>query len=175
MYQSGWSAADLRRLEQQLRRARDSRAYRRTLAVLEYARGRSVPAIAASLGVSRQSVYNWIRKWMSACRSVGKSAHFTDAARSGRPRRWTAEHQALLRHLVEVPPERFGYLAVSWTVALLREQIAKVTGNSVSDDTVRRALHQELYVWKRPRYVLEPDPDREKKTQYPPNRAWIAS
>ena len=175
MYHSEWSAVEIRRLEQQLRQARDSRAYRRTLAALEYARGRSVPAIAASLGVSRQSIYNWISKWLSAYRSGEKSARLTDAARSGRPRRWTAEHQVLLRHLVEVPPERFGYLAVSWTVALLREQIAKVTGNSVSDDTVRRALHQEQYVWKRPRYVLEPDPDGEKKTQDPPNRAWIAS
>lgn len=33
----------------------------------------------------------------------------------------------------------------------------------MSDVTIRRGLDQLGYVWKRPRYVLAPDPEREKK------------
>jgi hypothetical protein len=33
----------------------------------------------------------------------------------------------------------------------------------VSDTALREQLHRLGYVWKRPRYVLLPDPEREKK------------
>jgi len=49
-----------RQLERQLQATSDARVYKRTLALLEYNRGRSLPEIAASLSVTRQSVYNWI-------------------------------------------------------------------------------------------------------------------
>jgi transposase len=111
--------------------------------------------------VTRQSIYNWIR----AYEATKDSKALSDAVRTGRPRLWTAEKQALLRVLLETTPDRFGYVAVSWTVSLLREQIERTTGSPISEITVRRALHQEQYVWKRPRYVLEPDPDREKKEE----------
>jgi len=171
MNRPGWTAETLLRLERQLHDTRDSRLYRRTLALLEYARGRSVSEIARSLGVTRQSIYNWLRAY-DTTRDIKA---LSDATRTGRPRLWTAENQALLRLLLETSPDRFGYVAVSWTVSLLRDQIERTTGSAVSEITVRRALRAEQYVWKRPRYVLEPDPDREKKTQNPPNRAWIAS
>ena len=53
---TGWQ---WRRLERQLREAEDVPLYRRTLALLEVARGRSVAEVARALGVSRQSIYNW--------------------------------------------------------------------------------------------------------------------
>lgn len=159
MNRIGWSADIIRRLERQLHETRDVRLYLRTLALLEYARGHAVSDIARSLEVSRQSVHNWVRAYKATKKLTG----LCDAARAGRPRVWTPEKQALLRGLLETTPDRFDYVAVSWTVSLLREQIAKVTGVRVSDETVRRALRAEQYVWKRPRYVLEPDPDREKK------------
>jgi len=40
-----------------------------------------------------------------------------------------------------------------------------LTGILYSSDTIRRRLHELDYVWKRPRYVLALDPEREKKRQ----------
>src|SRR5207302_1981757 len=110
---------------------------------------------------SRRSVYNWIETYL---RNPDAST-LVDSSRPGRPRLWTQEQQSLLRHLLETTPDRLGYFAVNWTVPLLQEQIEQATGARFSDETIRRALRADDYAWKRPRYVLEPDPDREKKTQ----------
>jgi transposase len=149
-----------RRLECLLQETRSARIYRRTLALLEYGRGRSVTEIADALGLSRQTVYNWL----SSYARYSDAEALDDAARPGRPRLWTEEHQALLRTLLATSPDRLGYFALNWTVPLLREQIEHTTGCRLCQNTIRNALHREGYAWKRPRYQLQPDPDREKKT-----------
>jgi transposase len=70
----------------------------------------------------------------------------------------------LLLCLLERAPGEFGYPHGGWTLSLLREQLEQGTGQGVSEDTIRRELHRLGYAWKRPRYALEPDPEREKKT-----------
>jgi transposase len=64
-------------------------------------------------------------------------------------------------------PQEFGYPDTDWTTPLLRRELERGTGVLPSDDTVRRVLHRLGYVWKRPRYVLDPDPERDKKTPHP--------
>jgi len=156
--------AQRRRLQRQLHQTPDARVYRRTLALLEYSRDRSVTDIAVSLGVSRQSVHNWI----AAYENARNPNALRDARRSGRPRLWTPQRQALLRSLLETSPDRLGYWALNLTVPLLSEQIERETGHRLSEDTIRRELQRQRYVWKRFRYVLEPDPDTEKKTRSAP-------
>jgi len=152
--------AQRRSLEHQLQQTPDARVYRRTLALLEYNRGRTVTEIALSLGVTRRSIHNGI-----AAYEQSHDPHaLGDALRSGRPRRWSAQQQALLRTLLVTSPDRLGYFALNWTVPLLREQIERTTGQQFSEDTIRRELDRQDYVWKRFRYVLNPDPQREKKT-----------
>lgn len=51
------------RLRRQLAEAEDVRLYRRTLAVLEFDYGRTVADIARMLGVTRQTVYNWVEAY----------------------------------------------------------------------------------------------------------------
>ena len=50
-------------LRRQLAETRDARLYRRTLAVLEFDHGRSAADIARMLGVTRQSVYDWVEAY----------------------------------------------------------------------------------------------------------------
>jgi transposase len=152
--------AQRRSLEDQLQETLDARVYRRTLALLEYNRGRSVKEIAPSLGVTLRSIYHWI----AAYEQSHDPTTLIDALRSGRPRLWSQERQALLRTLLETSPDQWGYLALNWTVPLLQEQIEQATGQRLSEDTIRRELDRQRYVWKRFRYVLSPDPQREKKT-----------
>jgi transposase len=152
------------RLKRQLKDTPDARVYRRTLAVLEYSRGQPVARIAQTLGVTRQSVYNWIGTYAQAHDLEALS----DADRSGRPSLWTEGLRVLLQALFAQAPDQRGYFAVNWTVPLLQEEIEHGTGQSLSDDTIRRELDRLGYVWKRGRYVLDPDPEREKKTVDPP-------
>lgn len=149
-----------RRLRRELKTASDARLYRRTLALLELDRGRSAADIAEMLGVTRQSVHNWAAAYL---RESDLSA-LADDYRRGRPRLLTEDNEDRLRLLLTCSPQDLGYPATAWTVPLLQQELESDMGQRPSDDTVRRGLHQLGYVWKRPRYVLAPDPEREKKT-----------
>ncbi|MBZ0158277.1 MAG: helix-turn-helix domain-containing protein [Alphaproteobacteria bacterium] len=148
-----------RHLQQILHSTHDVHLYRRILAIVESDRGKSVASVAHMLGVSRQSIYNWI----DAYEKGHTSQALVDAYRSGRPRLCSEDTEALIKALLSYSPERFGYVSNNWTVPLLKEQLHQCTGQLLSDETLRRALRHAGYVWKRPRYVLAPDPEGEKK------------
>lgn len=152
-----------RRLRRQLKSAHDARTYRRTLAVLELDRGRPAADIAAMLGMTRQSVHNWA----AAFARESDPADLADRPRSGRPPELFEEAETALRSLLPRSPQEFGYPDTDWTVPLLQRELERDPGIQPSDETVRRGLHSLGYVWKRPRYVLAPDPEREQKTPHP--------
>jgi transposase len=160
-----------RKLRLELRRADDASHYRRLLAVLELDRGRTVAEVAASLGVTRQSVYNW------ACSFAAfpDPEALRDRYGVGRPTAWSDELEALLLDSLRRRPDELGYAGLNWTVPLLQEHLYRRGGVWLSDDTIRRRLDRLGYVWKRFRYVLPPDPEREKKTRHPPPAAGIAA
>lgn len=158
------------RLQHALGNADDAAQCRRILAILEIDAGKSVADVAELLGVSRQCVYNWIENY---------AAHhdpedLVDRERSGRPSRWTKEVQSLVRECLRWPPDSWGYQAVSWTVPLLQNWLAEQTGLMFSESTIRQHLHQLGYAWKRSRYVLQSDPQREKKTANLPQNSAIS-
>ena len=163
------SRQERRQVREQLRRIHDARWYRRLLAILEYDRGEPVSSIARRLDVSRKSVHGWL----SLFREQRCAKALCDAPRSGRPTKTDATFDAVLRSLLTVSPERCGYRAKHWTVHLLRDQLRNDLGQDYSDDTIRRSLHRLGYVWKRPRYVLAPDPEQEKKTPNSSRRVWF--
>jgi transposase len=165
------TASQRRRLEQQLRSTRDAGFFRRTLAVLEAAGGRSIAEIARLLRTSRVSVYHGI----DCYDRTRDPTCLADHRGGNRPSLWTEELQAVLRSSLGQRPDHFGYQAVEWTVALLQEHLARWAGESPAATSIRRQLHAMGYVWKRPRYVLDPDPEREKKTADPPGNPPIAA
>jgi transposase len=144
-----------RRLQQRLRVAHDARLYRRTLAVLEVARGESVVSVARRLGVTPRAVYHWVGDY---ARDHDPDA-LRDRPRPGRPSVLSDPDRSLLRELLARSPQDLGYAAVEWTVPLLRRHLADRTGRPPSDDTVRRELRRLGYTWKRSRYTLDPDPE----------------
>lgn len=152
------------RLRQQMQHAQDAALYRRTLALLELDRGKPIAQVASSLGVTRQSIYNWIETYVQSFDPLA----LRDAARCGRPTTWTPDLDELLETVLQERPTQWGYQAVNWTVPLLRQQLASWDGSWLSEDTIRRKLRDLGYVWKRTRYVLPPDPDEEKKKTHPP-------
>src|SRR5947208_16783847 len=116
------------------------------------------------LGVTRPSVYHGVEAYTEAFDPTA----LEDAAGRGRPPLLDEDQEHLLEALLAGSPQDLGYPHTSWTVPLLREVLEIATEQRVSEDTLRRALHRLDYVWKRPRYDLDPDPEREKKTPHPP-------
>jgi transposase len=141
---------DRRRLERQLKAAPTIRVYRRTLALLEIADGRSPSEVARMLRVSRESVYNWVALYTEN----HDPSSLVDRPKEGRPSFWSGETEVILREALEQSPDALGYMAVNWSIPLLREHIEKESGSRPSAATVSRQLHRLDYVWKRPRHTL---------------------
>lgn len=171
MSQFRLKSAQRRRLRGLLHEATDLNTYRRCLALLEVDSGRPVAAVARSLGVTRQSVHNWIARFGEA----GRAEALADRYGGGRPAAFDEDGVEGLAALLGQSPQQRGSAAANWTVPLLREHLRRATGADVSEPTVRRQLRRLGYVWKRPRYVLEPDPEREKKTPDRPQAAGLAA
>jgi transposase len=155
---NGWQR---RRLRRQLRATQDARLYRRTLAILEVDRGRSARDVALSLGVEPRTVYYWIEAYLQG----HDPASLADGRRPGRPSVWTGGLERRLLAAMARSPQDLGYPSVEWTVPLLQGHLASHGGEPPSDETIRRQLRRLGYVWKRSRYVLDPDPELEKKTR----------
>lgn len=87
----------------------------------------------------------------------------------GRPRgrrsRFAAGLIAIVVHWVtQHVPRDFGFLRSRWSCGTLVRLAAEAGPATVSRETVRRWLHREGLVWRRPRPVLKPiDPDRPAK------------
>ena len=162
-----------RRLRRQLRVTHDARLYRRTLAVLEVAEGEPVAAVARRLRVTPRAIYYWLGSY--ACGHDPEALR--DRDRAGRPALLTAGDRDLLRGLLlSGSPQDLGYFAAEWTVPLLQDHLARCTGRRPSDDTIRRELQRQEFVWKRSRYALDPDPDlRGKKAADPPAHSAAAA
>ena len=149
-----------RRLRDQLTETHASRVHRRTLAVLEFDRGRPVADIARMLRVSRQSVYNWIE----AYRDAHDPVDLVDAAHVGRPHLLDEDGTALLRSLLDCSPQDLGYFATNWTVPLLQEHLQHTTGQFLSDETIRRGLRRLGCNGSVPVTSWLPIPSAKKKT-----------
>jgi transposase len=157
--------AQRRALEGELARAHDAGLFRRILALLEVDAGCPVGQIAQRLRVDRRSVQRWIGRYRRQA-SVETLRHQPG---QGRPRRWDQALEARLQVALSQRPTDFGYVGTSWTGPLLQQWLTgDSTGPRLSAATLRRRLRERDYVWKRFRYVLSPDAQREKKTPPPP-------
>lgn len=125
----------------EMKSCKDIRVYKRVLAVLEAAKGRSVSEIAEILGVERKSVYNWIDLYL-ASRSI---ASLEDQRRSGRPSVWSRHLKNILEVALQRRPDEYGFCSTEWTAELLKEHIHAETGVLVSKNTIRNRVHQLGY------------------------------
>jgi transposase len=159
------TAAQRRTLERELARARDAALFRRILALLEVDASCPVGQVAQRLRVDRRSVQRWIARY----RSQPNVEALRHQPGQGRPRRWDQALEARLEVALSQRPTDLGYVGTGWTVPLLQQWLADDRpGPRLSAATLRRRLRERDYVWKRFRYVLSPDPAREKKTPDPP-------
>lgn len=156
------SQSDRDQLQRQMQTTNSARECRRCGALLRWDSGNNVSAVASEFGVSRQTLYNWRRKFQAK-----SSPELADDHRSGRPTVWTGDRVDVLEQLLSDSPRDHGFHAVGWTVGLLQKRLKQTLDWEVSDYSLREKLHELDYVWKRFRYRLAPDPQREKKKTHP--------
>jgi transposase len=164
--------AERQALEAQLGQTHDAALYRRTLAVLEVDRGRSVAEVAQQLRVDRRSVYRWLERFATQDNPAG----LEHQPGQGRPLEWNDELAGLAESALEQPPFQLGYPANSWNMPLLHAFLGYCLPEyPVSLSTVRRHVAEMGIQWKRFRHALPPDPEAEKKTPDPASDSGLAS
>jgi transposase len=112
--------------------------------ILLLADGHTWETITQVLFASAATINRWLRRFQG-----GGVEALLDRPREARSR-WSAEAEAILQAVLEHSPDALGYLAVNWTVPLLRDHIEREWGQRPADACVRRRLRDLNYVWKRP-------------------------
>jgi len=127
----------------------DLRVFRRATALLALHEGLVARQVASLLGISRQTVYNWI----SAYEGVGPDLDLADAPRPGRPSLCTQELQRFIDETMTQSPIQLGYLSNHWTAKLLQTHLASKRQARLSKEALRRYLHVLGYEWDKSHYV----------------------
>ena len=156
----GLSGHDRRKLKAAVRAVREARHLRRVQAVLLLAQGRPMKLVCGTTGLSRQSVYNALRRY----RRRRRPADLADRPRSGRPRVARPVGSRQILAALRVDPRDAGFNATAWTVPLLARQLSGRHRVPITPRTLRRRMHEAGLRWKRPRYVYHlRDPNAAQK------------
>lgn len=150
------SEAQRKRLLVMLRTHRDARVCRRAQIILWLADGWSWSEVQGGLYCSRRTIARWKERFEQG----GVDALVEE--RRGRPSPfgpWLVVR--VVTWVTTKWPRDFGFLRSRWTCECLAILIFQFASVRVSRETVRRWLHRENLVWRRPRPVVGPqDPQR---------------
>ena len=156
----GFSARDYSHIQAALKSTPDKRSYQRLSALSYLIQGKSISEVADLMGVSRQSIHNWINTFKSNHRPTD----LADSNRIGRPHSATAITPKRILEALAKTPYSLGYQANSWTVALLAHYLSNHHNCIIEPATLRRRMKAMGLRYKRPRYVYsEKDPNRAQK------------
>jgi transposase len=156
----GFTRYDRPRLEKALRGATEARAFRRLQAVLLIAQGRPIAEVAEITGVSKRSVYGWLRRYLRRHRVDD----LTERPRSGRPTTAEVITDERIRRELAKDPMTLGYSTTTWTVRTLANHLGRTYDCRITEQTLRRRMRDMGLRWKRPRYTFSTkDPHRAQK------------
>jgi transposase len=131
----------------------DARQLQRVQALLWLDAGESIDEVADRLAVTRQSVYNWISRFIARA-DLPVAMRVGDGNRSGRPPTALGIIDSLIDAIIDVDPRTLGYASTIWTAGLLQQYLADKHQVRVSTKSVNRALARLDITWKRPRHQL---------------------
>ena len=114
--------------------------------------------IVAVLFTSTSTINRWRRRYL-----VGGLPAVLESKHAGRCR-WQWWVAVMIQWVTLRSPRDFGFYRSRWTCGTVVALLAEDYGVHQSRETVRRRLHDENLVWRRPRPVLGPkDPQRGQK------------
>jgi len=105
--------------------------------------GKSPKEISLILKRHEHTVRFWLKRYLE---------QDIDGLKKIKPMGKPLKHHQLdniLKECYAYGPKHFGYSAEQWTVSLLCDYYSKTTGNSISKDTIRRALKKTRYRYKK--------------------------
>lgn len=141
---------DRQRMAGLLRREASRRLRERLQALWWLSEGLPAVEVAAKLGRCRQTVAGFVARYntqgLRGLRQVGRGP--------GRPATLQARHRTTLARWIREGPRACGAGVNLWTCKLLAHQISKHWGRTLSDESVRRLLHQLGVHLLRPRHQL---------------------
>jgi len=118
---------------------------------------KSPPQIADLFGYSTASVRQWLERYLAH----GVQGLY-DEPRSGRPPQVTPEVQEAVVQMVQGDPQKEGYLATLWTIAMLVAALGHKSHVVLSPSALRGDLHQLGMRWGRPRLAMPQKVDPQK-------------
>jgi transposase len=148
-------------LLEQYRKGSDPRVRLRAHIILLLAQGYSWAVIAGVLFCSTRT----IARWKIRVQDVGVTAVLGPQP-TPQPRLGTWWSTVVAGWVTELTPRHFGFLRSRWCCGVIVLLLLEIHHLQVSPATVRRWLHREHLVWRRPRPVVGPtDPQRAAKLQ----------
>lgn len=147
------SLSERRALEKQIRETKDVKVLKRAQAFLWLTEGISVHEISQRLGISRQTMYDWVSAYQNR-RNQPFIERLQDRPKPGRPPRKATLIFRELDTLLRESPRQHGYAHAEWTASLLGKVLKREHDWDISTKTMRRCLQESHYVWKRPGYAL---------------------
>jgi transposase len=158
----GFTAHDRQRLARALTQTGEARVFRRLQAVRLIAEGRAVQETAQITGLSLQSVYNMVQRYLRS----HQVQSLYDRPHPGRP---PAAPQLTASEVVQAlrqSPLALGYRTNVWTVQTLALHLSRHYQCAISPWTLRRRMKSLGLVCKRPRYFYsEKHPHRAQKKE----------
>ena len=131
----------------------NARMVRRAQALVWLQQGEGVAEIAHRLGLSKRAIYKIVERYQARSdRPVVE--RLRDQPHTGRPADKRRQAAQVVAELLQKQPSEYGYRAFAWTTPMLRFQAERRMQASISARTIRRALRDLRYRYKRPRYVL---------------------
>lgn len=149
-----FSLTDRRNLVRGQVRASSGKTVERITALLLLDAGVPVRTIADTLKVSRQTLVNWKKRWLTQ-----GVAGLQEAPRSGRPVRATASFIARLVRTAQEDPRKLGYAFSRWTAPRLSQYLFQVTHVHLSPKWIHELLAMQGLVWRRTKRTLGNLPD----------------
>jgi putative transposase len=124
---------------------------------------RTPTEIAAFLFCSRSSVYRTVEAFRRGEIVFGEMAA-EESSQPARAKRYIPSLQRSLLAILKCAPRTLGWCRTRWSCATLAAELKARRGVTISQEKVRRWLHELGYVWKRARpAALDNDPERITK------------
>jgi transposase len=153
---------DLVQALQRAYKAGDAKLVRRITALVSLSQGEKVKEIAATLGVSPSSVYEWLKQLM-----VEGVAGLKPCWKGGRPAKLTPSQRQQLAELIDAGPQAAGFRSACWNSVMIQEVIQREFGRLYNVHYVSELLKNLGFSFQKARFISG-HLDEERR------RTWLA-
>lgn len=141
--------SERRMLRRRRRTSKSAKVRDRITGVLMLAAGLRVGDILEALSISRATLANWRKRWLTR-RGFG----LDDAPRPGRPPQANAQYIAAMVSAVRKDPRDLGYAFTRWTAPRLSAYLGEATGVRLTPHWVTELLRLHGFVWRKTKRTI---------------------